>query len=174
MRRGDLRAASSAVPVAYPVRVTHTTEPETYDFPVLSAVVTDGDTYHLEVLVRPARSAFRVSCGEDRAVPEVRLDGWDCPEKRSSATRKITPAERYAAQRAELLAVEWFRQYDGRVRVTTEPDPEKYGRWLGRPYAVDAAGETVSTLGASLSLAKLAVPYRAQPGDKRWFEVFVA
>lgn len=138
---------------------------ETYDFPVVSAVVTDGDTYHLEVVVRPARSAFRVTCGEDRAVPEVRLDGWDCPESRSSATRRISALERAAAARATRAAASWFDLYAGRVRVTTEPDPEKYGRWLGRPYSVDG------DLGAYLAALGLAVPYRARPGDKRWFEI---
>lgn len=153
--------------------MTHTTSSETYDFPVVSWVVTDGDTYHLEVIVRPARSAFRVTCGEDRAIPEVRLDGWDCPETRSSATRRISDHERSEAQRAKRVATAWFATYADRVRVTTEPDPEKYGRWLGRPYAVDADGIVVSWLGATLAELGLAVDYYAQ-GEPRWFEVFDA
>ena len=139
----------------------------TYDFPVTGYRIVDGDTYHLTVTLRDARSAFRVDLGADTAVPEVRLDGWDCPEKRSSATRTVSALERTQANEAERAASDWLASNLPRgVRVTTQPDPEKYGRWLGRLYC------STGDLGTHLADLHLAVPYTGKTGELRWWQVY--
>ena len=141
-----------------------------YRFRVLGARVVDGDTAYVSVVVRPAMSAFRVNLEQTTADIEVRLDGWDCPEKRSSATRVISVFERSEAMRAESVARFWItdRLAAGEVWVQTEKDPEKYGRWLGAFSALSDA----SQLGLVLEAEELAVRYHAKPGEKRWYQVF--
>lgn len=142
---------------------------EVYDFAVQSIdKVTDGDTYHLTVVIREARSAFRVVLGADLATPEIRLDGWDTPESKSSATRKINDFERAKAKEATEFAFQWMTDHLSTLRVVTNHDPEKYGRWLGVIY--DSL--TGITLGAALGDAKLATRYDGTNKTKRWFEVY--
>ncbi len=148
---------------------------DVYDFPVTSYTVTDGDTYHLGVIIREGASAFRVTVGPDTAVPEVRLDGYDCPEKRSSATRRISAKERAAAHVAERMAGQWFDRHTahpGGVRVHTERDPEKWGRWLGDVYCDSCQHHPAfGHLGTWLASLDLAVEYHGKSSEPRWWEV---
>lgn len=98
----------------------------TRKFPVLSLhKVTDGDTYwaYVDMGLRQI------------ALIEIRLDGFDTPER-----TKGTTFERKQAVVASDLAKSWWLRFmaDGtaaEVWVETEPDPERYGRWLGKVYA---------------------------------------
>ncbi len=140
---------------------------DTYQFPVLELHhLVDGDTYHLKVQVRPARSAFRVDLGEDTAIPEIRLLDWDTPEHQSS-TRKVSAYEKYKAGQATDAAGKWLtdRIPTGLVTVTTLPDPEKYGRWLG------TVTHGLNDLGSYLASLELAVPYHGTAAEPRWYQV---
>ncbi len=121
--------------------------------PVVSpdrARVVDGDTYWLYV-----QGLFR-----QIHYIEVRLDGYDTPEKQGPLT---TAWERSQAKVATQYAALWFVQHDT-IMVDSNPDPEKYGRWLCSVYSGD------SRLGRELAERDLAVPYHGT--GKRWRDVY--
>jgi endonuclease YncB( thermonuclease family) len=90
-----------------------------YDYEVTEVVkVTDGDTYWLQVDV-----GFR-----ETVLINVRLNGYDCPELHSSNIY-----ERERANDAKEFATTWFQEHV-KARVTTEKDPDSFGRWLGDVY----------------------------------------
>jgi micrococcal nuclease len=70
---------------------------------------TDGDTFWLDIDL-----GLRVHC----SVP-IRLAGLDAPEAKSVEGKAAT-----------AWVVDWFAQHP-EVIVTTEKDPERWGRWLG-------------------------------------------
>lgn len=109
--------------------------------------VVDGDTYWMFV-----QGLFR-----QIHYVEIRLAGWDTPERRGPTT-----FERSQAQVAADYATTWFGSHP-QVKINTLPDPEKYGRWLGEVYS----GQSV--LGEELAALKLAVPY--QGSGQRWRDV---
>lgn len=120
-----------------------------YIFRVTEVVkVTDGDSYWLRVAV-----GFR-----QITLVNIRLSGYDCPERNRGSER-----EKAAAVRAQQLAAKFLRtqevdgggRYDGGILwVRTEPDPDNFGRWLGDVWV--ETGDTVRHLGAELREAGLA------------------
>lgn len=100
---------------------------------------------------------------------EFRLLGWDCPEKQSRAGMTITPFERARAREAQSATLNFFTMHKAcRILVKTEPDPEKYQRWLGIPWCE----EHNLLLGAALANEQLAVPYYGKSGELRWRDVY--
>lgn len=127
-----------------------------FRFPVLTVdQVTDGDTYWFTVDL-----GFRA-----RMKIEVRLDGWDTPEKRSQPGRVVGPRERAAAKAAQEFSAQWLEHHVhlGSVWVETEIDPEKYGRWLGKVTAEE--DDASLSLGDGLAAADLATVW-----PTRWWQ----
>ncbi|NUR79086.1 MAG: hypothetical protein HOQ21_01375, partial [Dermatophilaceae bacterium] len=90
-----------------------TTQPYVYQVDSV-AKVTDGDTYWMYLSI-----GFR-----ETILVNVRLAGFDCPERNSGSDR-----EKAAAKDATDLAAMWLAE--GPVWVRTEKDPDSFGRWLG-------------------------------------------
>lgn len=121
--------------------------------------VLDGDT-----VVARLDLGFRLS-----ATLEIRLYPWDSPEKRVTTCPrchlKTSPYELAQAKLATELTHKWFDYPIGEeLWVTTQKDPEVYGRWLGdfwfdSPYT--------ATLGLALEQADLATTW-----PMRWHEEF--
>lgn len=82
--------------------------------------VTDGDTYWLRVDV-----GFR-----ETILVNIRLNGYDCPER-----NRGTQHEKTEAIRAKSIATEFLEPItpipDSSLWVRTERDPDNFGRWLG-------------------------------------------
>ena len=79
--------------------------------------VTDGDTYWIKVDV-----GFRAT-----VLVNIRLDGYDCPERNSGSL-----FEKNSAATATAFASLWLRDALGTgLWVRTEKDPDNFGRWLG-------------------------------------------
>lgn len=104
--------------------------------------VTDGDT-----LVVRFDAGFRVW-----VEAPVRLNGLNAPE-RYTAAGKETAAWVFG----------WLRDHPDIV-VTTEKDPEKYGRWLGTITAVDDG----STLNEAMIADGRALPYSGRGPMPVW------
>lgn len=113
--------------------------------------VLDGDTYVLRLDV-----GFRFA-----ATVKIRLDGWDCPE-----ARRGSAYERARAADARDLAREFLASHAG-LWVATQPDPDDFGRWLGRIW--DETSGVVADLGQALAAARLATPW-----PTRWRSVYDA
>lgn len=121
--------------------------------------VVDGDTWYAYQKV-PFRGIPLV---------EFRLVGWDCPEKQSRAGITITQFERARAREAQSATLTFFTMHRScRILVRTEPDPEKYQRWLGDPWC---EGHSLH-LGDALANESLAVPYYGRSGEFRWRHVY--
>ncbi len=93
--------------------------------PVVSperARVVDGDTYWLYV-----QGLFR-----QIHYIEVRLDGYDTPEKQGPLT---TAWERSQAKVAAQYAALWFVQHD-KIMVDSNPDPESSAEPIGEIYVL--------------------------------------
>lgn len=123
--------------------------------------VVDGDTWWAYVDVD-----FR-----ELKYVEFRLWGWDTPEKQGPLT---TAYERDQAHLATAHARHWWQTlhgYDYRFLVETDPDPEKYGRWLGDLWAEDRGG-TRYYLHETLAPLHLAVPSNGTAGT-RWRDTYV-
>lgn len=128
-----------------------------YLFPVRSARVVDGDTYWMGVDL-----GFNASL-----LVEIRLDGWDTPEKKSMPGRVVGPRERAAAARATALSTAWMKGHldaGHPIWVATQPDPEKYGRWLGK-VSVHLPDGTTEELGEALHQQDLATVW-----PTRWWQ----
>lgn len=125
-----------------------------YIYPVLGIEkFTDGDTYW-----------FRLDVGfRQTQLTEIRLLGYDTPER-----HRGTPFERAEAVRATGVATTWLAQalQAGNLWVRTEPDPDKYGRWLGDIWAEPEDGIVVR-LGEVLREQRLASVW-----PTRWHEEF--
>jgi len=122
--------------------------------------ITDGDTYWLRLDV-----GFRQTM-----LVNVRLLGYDCPERNRGSER-----EKDAARRATKVA-ELFFGYalDPESGVTcwvrTEPDPDDFGRWLGDVWdESDGDPWPEEHLGAALRREGLASVW-----PTRWREEFDA
>lgn len=102
---------------------------------------------------------------------EHRLDGWDTPEKQGPET---SPWERQMAREATFAVEDWWKIHiaatDRRVFVRTEPDPEKFGRWLAGLWAETPAGLEFH-LGQFLEDRGLAVPSNGTKGT-RWRDTY--
>jgi endonuclease YncB( thermonuclease family) len=131
---------------------------------VLPRRVVDGDTWWCHVDMDYHQIGFF----------EYRLDGWDTPEKQSTPLVKVTEAEKLAAKQATAAAMDWWaiqiREGDRRIFIKTEPDPEKYGRWLGALWAETAYGQQYF-LGQYLQARELAVPSDGTKGT-RWRDTY--
>lgn len=99
--------------------------------------VIDGDT-----IVANLDLGFRL-----RATLPLRLLGINSPE-----------IDTDAGKTAKAFTLDWCTQ-TGELIVTTEQNPEKYGRWLA---TVHRPGTTES-LNAALLRADMAVPYMVRP-----------
>lgn len=95
--------------------------------------VTDGDTMVLTVDL-----GFRLT-----ATMPVRLLGLNCPEKNTTRGKEV-----------KAWVQQWFSDHAD-VIVTTEKDPEKYGRWLGTVAPVGSQ----RTLNAELLDGGMAKPW---------------
>lgn len=108
--------------------------------------VTDGDTYWLRVDV-----GFRAN-----HLINVRLLGYDCPERTRGSAR-----EKAEAVRARSVATDFLEPAVARPRaslwVRTEADPDSFGRWLGDVW-LESDGDQwpEKHLGAALRDQKLA------------------
>lgn len=114
---------------------------------------TDGDTYWLYL-----DTGFRQT-----TLVQIRLFGYDTPEK-----SKGTPHERAEAKRAAAFTADWITRAlaDGTLWVRTEPDPDDFGRWLGETW-VERLDGTVELLGDALRTQGLASVW-----PTRWREEF--
>jgi endonuclease YncB( thermonuclease family) len=125
-----------------------------YVYPVTEVVkVSDGDTYW-----------FRVDVGfRENLLINCRLNGYDCPEKRSGSYYEKQQAI-VATKVATDFLEEGVRLSD--LWVETLPDPDDFGRWLGTVWR---ESETVvaTTLGNLLRRAGLASLW-----PQRWHEEF--
>lgn len=87
---------------------------------------------------------------------EYRLQGWDTPE----LFRPEDDWEKAEAKRALAEVHAWWdeqiRAGNRRILIESQPDPEKYGRWLGLIWAETASGEKLY-LGIHLWRLRLAV-----------------
>lgn len=82
--------------------------------------VTDGDTYWLRV-----DTGFRQTL-----LINVRLNGYDCPERHKGSAFEKTEAIRAASVATDFL--EPVTPIPGSsLWVRTEKDPDNFGRWLG-------------------------------------------
>ena len=100
--------------------------------------VVDGDTYHLTVDV-----GFHL-----QALVNVRLNGYDCPE-RAGRTR-------YERERADEAAREATAFLVGEhLWVQTKKDTDNFGRWLGDIWT-ENPGHPVEHLGEHLDVRGLA------------------
>lgn len=117
--------------------------------------VLDGDT-----LWAVLDLGFRMT-----ATLPIRLYPWDCPELRSS---DASPFEKRQAKRARELAIDWLLTVpyseDDTLWVTTEKDPESFGRWLGDFWFATAP---LLTLGTALFNSDLATRWPV-----RWHDTY--
>lgn len=101
---------------------------------------------------------------------EYRLLGWDTPEVNTAED----VWERGQGNAATLAAGTWWsdqiRAGGRRILIRSEPDPEKYGRWLGDLWAETPAGEQFH-LGAHLSDLQLATSSDGTRGT-RWRDTY--
>ena len=97
--------------------------------------VVDGDTYWLTLDVGLRHTAL----------VNVRLHGYDCPE-----TNGGTVAEKVAGRRATVEAQLWLvhamADPHTTVWVSTLPDPDSFGRWLGAVWAEHVGYDGVDDL----------------------------
>jgi endonuclease YncB( thermonuclease family) len=125
--------------------------------------VVDGDTWWAYVDVD-----FR-----DIGLHEFRLFGYDTPEKQSSSTYKVSALEKAAAEDATQFSMDFFalsQALKQTVYVETQPDPEKYGRWLAQVWREDKAGNRLY-LGEMLVQAQLATHSDGTKGT-RWRDTY--
>lgn len=126
-----------------------------YDYRVADVVkVTDGDTYWLQLDV-----GFRAL-----VLVDVRLYGYDCPEMNSG-----TPYEREMAKAARDTAAGFLDAgiLADDLRVTTEHDPDNFGRWLGTVYRPGTDDRPPAILGEILEQNQLATVW-----PTRWRQVY--
>lgn len=95
-----------------------------YVYRVVEVVrVVDADTFWLQLSV-----GFRQT-----QLAEIRLLGYDCPER-----RRGTAFEKSEAVRATVLATAWLdTALPAGLWVRTEKDPDNFGRWLGEVWRDD-------------------------------------
>lgn len=133
--------------------------------------IVDGDTWWLRIDQR-----FR-----DWKLIECRLAGYDTPESQSSATRKISDFERSQAAHARRVVEEFLTSAlttpGQSLLVRTDPDPEKYGRWLSDLWLESDGDQWPERhLGAELHSQGLASVYDpSKPAGQRghrWYEEF--
>lgn len=115
-----------------------------------AARVTDGDTYWLYT-----KGFYR-----QIHYVETRLSGYDTPERAGPSKEE----KRFAEVAAEFVRAWLLRGLT--MWVTTKPDPEKHGRWLGDLH--DSRGEH---LGVKLAEVGLAVPYAGR--GPRWRDAYL-
>jgi micrococcal nuclease len=122
-----------------------------YVYRIISVVkVVDGDSCWVEV-----DPGFRA-----KLLVNIRLLGWDCPEKHSKNLH-----ERNEAQVAMLMTSAFLSQGSGTLWVRTEKDPDSFGRYLGDIWREDKDEE--KHLGDALAHEGLATPWPV-----RWSETY--
>lgn len=120
-----------------------TTSP--YVYQVTEVVkVTDGDTFWCRLDV-----GFRESI-----LVDLRLSGYDCPERHKGSDREKAEAVRATSVTTEFLSPV-VPDLASELWVRTEKDPDVFGRWLGDPWREDATGAQ-RFLGVELRAAGLA------------------
>jgi endonuclease YncB( thermonuclease family) len=113
--------------------------------------VTDGDSVWIRCDV-----GFR-----HWALVNIRLLGWDTPEKNSKNLH-----ERNEAKVAMLMTSAFLSEGPGQLWVRTEKDPDSFGRWLGDIWREDKDDER--HLGDALAHEGLATPW-----PMRWRERYL-
>jgi endonuclease YncB( thermonuclease family) len=127
-----------------------TTQPFVYQVADVLRIV-DGDTFWLYCSV-----GFH-----ETVLVDVRLLGFDCPEKNSG-----DDYEKQQAAKATAVTVEFLTTAPGVLWVRTEKDPDSFGRWLGEVWR-EADDGTRTLLGDVLRAEGLASIW-----PTRWHEEF--
>ena len=126
---------------------------EQYIFRIVTVLrVVDGDSVWVQ-----CDAGFRQT-----TLANIRLLGYDTPERNKGSVH-----EKAEARRAHAVTAEFLARTDGDLWIRTEKDPDVFGRWLGDIWL--ETGDTKRHLGAELRAAGLASIW-----PRRWREEFDA